>query len=144
MTITIRPATVADAAEAARLSEAANEYPCSPAKMAVQLERCAGIETLYLAEVAGQAAGYACLRFVPTICGPADPWAELTELYVEEAYRRPGVGRALIEQVEAVARAGGAIELFLLTGFKNTRAHHFYHAVGYSLQCLAMKKLLNG
>lgn len=144
MTITIRAATLADAAEAARLSEAANEYPCSSVKMAAQLERCAGFETLYLAEVDGQAVGYACLRFVPTICGPADPWAELTELYVEEAYRRHGVGRLLMERVEVEARTGGAKELFLLTGFKNTRAHHFYHAVGYSLQCLAMKKLLNG
>jgi GNAT superfamily N-acetyltransferase len=144
MTITIRLATVADAAEAARLSAAANEHSCSPAKMAAQLERCAGIETFYLAEVDGQAVGYACLRFVPTICGPADPWAELTELYVEEAYRRHGVGRVLIERVEAEARSRGASELFLLTGFKKTRAHHFYHAVGYSLQCFAMKKVFNG
>jgi GNAT superfamily N-acetyltransferase len=139
--MTIRMATAADAPEIARLNTAFNGPGTSAAEIAVQMERCAGIETLYLAEVAGRAVGYACLRLVPTICS-TELWAELTELYVEEEYRRLGVGRALIEQAEAAARAQQVSDFFLLTGFKNTNAHHFYHRVGYSMRCFTMHKTL--
>jgi GNAT superfamily N-acetyltransferase len=109
--------------------------------MLAQLAASAGIETAYLAELDGHAVGFACLRLIPTLFSAA-PYAELTELFVEAAYRRHGVGRALMRFVEAEAQAAGATELFLLTGFKNTGAHHFYHATGYSLRCFTMHKSL--
>lgn len=139
--ITVRVATALDAPIIAQLNTAFNGPGTTAAAIALQLERCTGIETLYLAEVEGRAVGYACLRQVPTICS-TEPWAELTELYVAPTHRQLGVGRALIERIEADARAGNASDLFLLTGFKNTGAHHFYHRVGYSMRCFTMHKPL--
>jgi GNAT superfamily N-acetyltransferase len=139
--IDVRQATVDDAVEIARLNQIFNESQATPEEIARQLIAASGVERLYLAEIKKRVVGYACLRIVPTICS-AELWAELTELFVEEAFRRQGVGRVLMESVEEAARAAGARELFLLTGFKNVQAHHFYHSIGYSLRCLTMHKWL--
>jgi ribosomal protein S18 acetylase RimI-like enzyme len=85
----------------------------------------------------------ACLRLLPSLCDPI-PYAELTELSVDPAHQRHGVGRALVRHVESEARAQGAAELVLLTAWRNTRAHAFYHALGYSLYTLTMRRSLRG
>lgn len=139
---TIRRATLTDGAAIVRLNTHFNGSSMPADELAAQMERCAAVETLYLAEVAGEAIGYVCLRIVPTICS-AQLWAEVTELFVEPAYQKQGIGKALIEQAEREAIARGAVELFLMTGFKNTNAHHFYHRVGYSMQCFTLKKDLS-
>lgn len=139
MSIIIRQATPDDAAEIARLNEAFNDLRSTPEAIATQITRCAGIETMYLAVVDGRVVGMASLRLLPNICDPI-PYAELTELFVEDAYRRLGVGRALVEEIEQAARAGGADQVVLLTGFKNGRAHTFYHALGYTMYSFAMHK----
>jgi GNAT superfamily N-acetyltransferase len=138
----IRQATRADAAELVRLNTLFNgEGDLTADQLARYLERCKETEVAYLADVNGSIVGFACLRLVPTLFSPA-PYAELTELFVEAPFRRQGIGRALLHYGEAVARAAGAEELFLMTGFKNTPAHHFYHALGYSLRCFTMHKSL--
>ena len=139
MSIIVRQATPDDATEIARLNESFNDLRSTPEAIAAQIIRCAGIETMYLAAVDGHVAGMASLRLLPNICDPT-PYAELTELFVEEAYRRLGVGRALVEQIEQAARAGGANQLILLTSFKNSRAHAFYHTLGYAMYSFAMHK----
>jgi GNAT superfamily N-acetyltransferase len=139
MSIIIRPATPDDAAEIARLNEAFNDLRSTPEQIAAQIARCAGIETMFLAEVDRRVVGMASLRLLPNICDPM-PYAELTELFVEDAYRRLGVGRALVEAIEQAARIGGANQLILLTGLKNSRAHAFYHALGYAIYSFAMHK----
>ena len=137
--VRVHQATKEDAAEIARLNKIFNQSQATSVQIAQQLDAAASVERLYLAQIADRAVGYACLRIVPTICS-ADLWAELTELFVEEGYRRHGVGRALMRHVEEAAGVAGASELFLLTGFRNMSAHHFYHAIGYSLRCLTMHK----
>ena len=139
----IRQATAADAADLARLNRLFDQGEIPVGLIAEQLVRCQGVETAYLAEYEEAIVGFACLRLAPTLFS-AEPYAELTELFVEKEYRRLGIGAALMEHVEAVARQAGASELFLMTGFKNTNAHHFYHASGYSLRCLVMWRELMG
>lgn len=139
MTITVRQARREDATEIARLNEAFNDLRSTPEQIAAQIDACAGIETMFLAEVDGVGVGMASLRLLPNICDPT-PYAELTELFVEEAYRRLGVGRMLVEQIEQAARAGGADQLVLLTSFKNSRGHAFYHALGFAMYSFAMHK----
>jgi GNAT superfamily N-acetyltransferase len=139
--ILVRLATREDADDLARLNSIFNEANISAAEIATQLSRCADVETAYLAEVDGRAVGFACLRLIPQFFA-AEPYGELTELFVEESFRRQGVGAALIRHVEQVAREAGVREFFLMTGFKNTSAHHFYHAIGYSLRCFVMFKTL--
>lgn len=139
--IYIRQAIPADAAELARLRTIFDDVLTSPEFVARRLVACQDVERAYLAAVAGRMVGFACLRLIPALFDDA-PYAELTELFVEEAQRRNGIGLALVRHVEAEARAAGAGTLFLMTGFHNAAAHHFYHRSGYSLRCLTMYKTL--
>jgi GNAT superfamily N-acetyltransferase len=141
MAIAIRPATPTDAAAIARLNAAYDDLRATPEQIAAQLVACAPTETAFLAEVDGRVVGMACLRLLPTVCDPT-PYAELTELFVEADARRLGVGRALVAHIEAQARARGATELVLMTAWRNTNAHAFYHALGYRNYTITMKRQL--
>ncbi len=141
MTIHIRAATPADAAAILRLNEAFNDVRSTEAEIRQQLTRCQGIETCLLAETDGQAVGFLCLRLLPQICDPAT-YAEVSELFVEAAYRRHGVAQALMEHAAALAKAAGAKELILLTSFRNTIAQRFYHAQGFANYGISMHKAL--
>jgi GNAT superfamily N-acetyltransferase len=141
MPITIREATPADADSIARLNAANNDLRATPAHIAAHIATCSQYERAYLAERAGRVVGMACLRLLPCVCDPA-PYAELTELFVEAGQRKAGVGRALVRHIEGVAAAAGATQLNLITAWRNTEAHAFYHALGYRLWCLAMCRQL--
>jgi GNAT superfamily N-acetyltransferase len=54
--------------------------------------------------------------------------AELDGLFVEPTYWRHGIGRALVEQAERIARADGAANLWVTA---NTRALGFYDSCGF-------------
>lgn len=141
MAIAIRPAVPADAAAIARLNAAYDDLRATPEQIAAQMVACAPIETAFLAEVDGRIVGMACLRLLLTICDPT-PYAELTELFVEAGARRLGVGRALVAYVEAQARARGATELVLMTAWRNTNVHAFYHMLGYRNYTITMRRSL--
>ena len=99
------------------------------------------VETPIVAEVDNCIVGFASLRLVPCLFYDT-PHAELTELFVQEAYRRRGIGRALIAHAERLACEGGATELLVLTSFTNYEAQSLYHAMGYEDDDLAMSKTL--
>lgn len=130
MSLVIRQATPADAAAVARLNEDFNEVRTDVATMAARLERCITTERILLAEIDGLAVGFLSLWLFPVVCTP-DPYAEVAELFVEEAYRRRGIGRALLEEAIEIARSEGAAELKVVTGFRNTAAQKLYYTVGF-------------
>lgn len=137
----IRVAALEDAPALAPLLEAFDGPPVSEAQTRSRLLAIRGIETVLLAEVEGRAVGFASLRLVPYLSDDL-PHAELTELYVDPAFRRRGIGRALLERVEALAVKRGAAELVLLTGRNNHEAQAFYRALGFRDAALAMDKPL--
>lgn len=141
MGVVVRRAMVEDAGEIARLNLAFNDLRTSPERIADFIANHAQFETPFVAELDGRVVGMACLRLLPCLCDPT-PYAELTELYVEPDAQRRGVGRALVRRIEEEARAGGAAEVVLLTAWRNTRAHAFYHALGYGLYCINMRRSL--
>lgn len=143
MPISVRAATSTDAAEVYRLNVAFNDARATPAYIAARLADSVQVETLYVAEVDGRIVGMAGLRLLPCICDP-EPYAELTELFVEDAMRRQGVGRQLVRAIEAQVRARGASRLMLLTSWHNPTAQRFYYALGYELAQLAMGRDLTG
>ncbi len=139
MTIVVRQARPEDAPEVARLNLAFNGPGTSVEYITARLAEPAPAERIFLAEVDGRAAGLAGLRLLRCALS-ATPYAELTELFVEEPHRRRGVASALLAHVEGVAREAGAERLVLLTAWDNGGAHAFYHARGYRLWCLAMAR----
>ena len=137
--ITIRPATPDDATVLAPLLDRFDHQGATPEQVARRMRACQHVLTTYLAEVDGQPVGFACLRLVPHVQGD-EPYAELTDIYVDVPFRRRGVARALIAQVEAAARAAGASEIVIITGFDNEVAQAAYRAIGYANWALAMLK----
>jgi len=100
---------------------------------------CQSVLTTFLGEVDGQPVGLACLRLVPHLQGD-EPYAELTDIYVDASFRRHGVARALIARVEEAAQAAGASDVVIITGFDNEDAQAAYRAAGYADWALAMHK----
>jgi ribosomal protein S18 acetylase RimI-like enzyme len=140
-TITVRQATPDDATELARMLDLFDRMGATPEQVARRMLACQSVLTTYLGEMDRQAVGFACLRLVPHLQGD-EPYAELTDIYVDAPFRRRGVARALIARVEAVAQAAGASEVVIITGFDNKDAQSAYRAIGYADWALAMRKCL--
>jgi GNAT superfamily N-acetyltransferase len=140
-TVTVRPATPDDAPELARLLDLFDRMGATPTQVAGRMLACQHVLTTFIGELDGQPVGFACLRLMPHLQGDA-PYAELTDIYVDVPFRRHGVARALIAQVEAAARAAGTSEVVINTGFDNAAAQAAYRTSGYANWALAMRKRL--
>jgi ribosomal protein S18 acetylase RimI-like enzyme len=137
--ILIRPATPADAPALARMNAAFNGVSDPAEQIAARLAACADFETPILAELDGQAIGFACVRVVPCVLY-AEPYAELTELYVDREHRHQGIGRALIEQAEQLARSRGAADVIIMTSVSNAAAQALYRSAGYDTYAVALNR----
>src|SRR3954447_6476254 len=104
---TVRRATPDDATELARMLDQFDHIGATPEQVAARMLACQSVLTTYHGEMDGQPVGFACLRLIPHLQGD-EPYAELTDISVDASFRRQSVARALIAQVEAVARAAGA------------------------------------
>jgi GNAT superfamily N-acetyltransferase len=69
-------------------------------------------------------------------------YAEVSELFVEEDFRRKGVAKALMDHAVAQAKAAGACEIVLMTSFRNHAAQQFYFANGFENYCIALRRRL--
>src|SRR5262249_27185184 len=59
------------------------------------------------------------------------PVGKLSAIVVDEAGRSRGIGRRLVEAIEAEARRRGCVLLFLTTSERRGEAHAFYRALGF-------------
>ena len=132
MTICVRPATPADADALARMLADFDGGPVTGKQVAARMQACQAFLATFLGEVDGQVAGFACLRLLPQLQDEA-PYAEVTDIYVDPAFRRQGVARALLEHIDGVAQAAGAPNIILTTDFENDVAQATYKACGYAL-----------
>ena len=68
-------------------------------------------------------------------CGALRKWndreAELKRMYVAKEARGRGIGRALLEGLEAEARRLGVTRMVLETGIRQTAAEGLYRSAGY-------------
>ena len=138
-TITVRQATPDDAMELARMLDLFDRTGATPGQVAARMLACQSVLTTFIGELDRQPVGFACLRLVPHLQGD-EPYAELTDIFVDARFRRRGVARALIAHVEAASRAAGASDVVIITGFDNEGARAAYRAAGYADWALAMRK----
>jgi ribosomal protein S18 acetylase RimI-like enzyme len=89
-----------------------------------------GSERVLVAEVDGELVGFACVQINNSACSDS-PWAELTELFVDEASRRRGVGAALVSEAERISWKSGCQELVLRTRTSNHQARALFESCGY-------------
>ncbi len=73
--------------------------PRTPEQQLALMQRAAAHERAFVAELDGRLVAFLCLKFAPMISQPA-PFAEVTDLFVEERYRRRGIARALMMEPE--------------------------------------------
>jgi ribosomal protein S18 acetylase RimI-like enzyme len=137
--ITVHQATPDDAAELARLLDLFDAMGATPEQVVTRMLACQHVLTTFIGALEGRPVGFACLRLIPHLQGD-EPYAELTDIYVDAPFRRQGVARALIAHVEAAARAAGTGGLVIITGFDNESAQAAYRASGYANWALAMEK----
>lgn len=89
-------------------------------------------DRIYVAIHDGKVAGYvhACtyqLAYAPHM-------KNLMALAVVEAYRKKGIGQALLKQIENWAKKDGASGIRLVSGTPRLGAHTFYQRCGYKLE----------
>jgi GNAT superfamily N-acetyltransferase len=129
MDLTIRDARPDDAEAVASLLTQLG-YASDAAAVDERLERLRVVgDRVLVADDDGDVIGLAHLQVTPAIERDR-PAAKLGALIVDEAQRGRGVGRALVEAVEAEARLRGCELLFLTTAERRDDAHAFYERVG--------------
>ena len=69
-------------------------------------------------------------------------FARLTGLVVDEPWRGRGLGRRLMEEIEARTSSMGATILILTSGSHRTEAHEFYAKMGYDQTGIKFAKRL--
>jgi GNAT superfamily N-acetyltransferase len=80
---------------------------------------------LLLAEDEDQVVGLACMRRI------REDIAEIKRMYVQPAFRRKGIGRALLETLLAEAREIGYLRMRLDSTRFMKEAHSLYRSVGF-------------
>ena len=83
------------------------------------------VGVLLQSEEAGEIAGDVLASQAPTFFANG-PVTEVLELYIKLTFRRPWVGRALVEQVVGAARDRGSVEVMV----PMRRVGDFYRALG--------------
>jgi ribosomal protein S18 acetylase RimI-like enzyme len=139
--VLIRLAQASDCGEIARLNALFNGVEAPPASYAKRLADPRRVDLPILAESGGSAIGLASLRLAPSVFY-AQPYAELSELFVEVAHRGQGIGSRLVAFAESLARQAGADELVIMTDFDNEAAQGLYRSLGYQHHNLALSKEL--
>ncbi|AWB46885.1 GNAT family N-acetyltransferase [Paenibacillus sp. CAA11] len=87
-------------------------------------------ELVAIAEFDGVPAGFACAQAHQSFCYDGSE-AEITEMFVEEEFRRNGIASRLIEFLEDGLQQQGVQSIKILTGHKNQTAVMTYEAAGY-------------
>jgi N-acetylglutamate synthase-like GNAT family acetyltransferase len=129
--VTIRDATEADTAALAGLVGQLG-YPTDEAAVRRRLARImsSAADRLFVAEVDGRVVGLAGIHTSPSLEHDRDA-AKVSTIVVDEAFRGAGIGRALLDAVEAEARARDCALVFLTTAERRTDAHEFYRELGW-------------
>ena len=89
---------------------------------------------LFVAEVEGQVAGFGCVwleREPESYLTSLAPYAYISDLVVLPAYRRQGLGSALLAQAEAFAKEQEARALRINVLARNEGAKGVYHQAGF-------------
>jgi GNAT superfamily N-acetyltransferase len=86
---------------------------------------------LLVAEADGRIVGTVHLVVIPHLSRSCQPSGLVEEMVVDEAYRRKGVGAALLREVQRLAREAGCYKLALSSNLARRGAHRFYSRLGW-------------
>lgn len=88
-------------------------------------------EIIIVAQEENLLVGFVCVQIKRSFCY-SDVYAEITEVFVEEKFRRKGLASKMITFAENYCRENYKLNSFeLLTGKENTPAQKLYRSIGY-------------
>ncbi len=87
-------------------------------------------DKIFVAIIGDEVVGYVHANDYDLIYAPH--MKNIMGIAVAEKYKRNGVGKALLSEVEIWAKETGANGVRLVSGATRTNAHKFYHNCGYS------------
>jgi len=130
----IRKAAIEDYEDIYRLNKEGlgYDYPVEKTKDKLQVILNLTEDKIFVADHEGKVAGYIHLSSYE--CTYCDNLKNIMALVVDEAYRKMGIGRRLIQTAEEWAKESGSKGIRLVSGYNRTTAHQFYLACGYVLR----------
>ncbi|WP_211745753.1 GNAT family N-acetyltransferase [Paenibacillus sp. Marseille-Q4541] len=94
----------------------------------LQNENYEVLGAFYEGELAGSVMGIYCQDLV----GECRPFMVIENVVVSSKVRRQGVGRKLMNQLEAMARSKDCSYIILVSGAERAEAHKLYESLGYN------------
>jgi ribosomal protein S18 acetylase RimI-like enzyme len=128
--IDIRLAHKTDAPELAKLNDLFNGDGNNTVEAIVESLKGNEQELVCVAADGDKLVGFCCGQILKSMCY-SYKFAEITELYVIDEYRRQGIGKQLLGATENELNKRGVKHLHVLTGDKNFIAQTLYHSCGY-------------
>ncbi len=126
--IAVRMARAKDASALAEMNRVFNGPTIAPSAISASL-RNAG-ELVAVALIHGVPAGFLCAQIHDSFCYHA-PYAEITEVFVREEFRRMRVATRMIAFMEERLARRRVAHLHILTGVRNRPARALYEGLGY-------------
>jgi N-acetylglutamate synthase-like GNAT family acetyltransferase len=125
-----REARIADAGQIAELLGQLG-YPADEDSVRRRLERLGRSEAdaTWVAEADGELVGLVGIHVSQVLAYDGDA-AKVSEIVVDDRYRRRGIGARLMQVAEEEARRRGCVVLFLTTAERRKDAHAFYRRLG--------------
>ena len=140
----IRNALISDAAALCRLNreEMGYDYPLERTIDRLRVLLGSADDAIFVAEIDGEVTGYVHAQHYELLY--ADPMMNIMGIAVDSSRRRMGIGAALLERVEELARQEGCSGVRLVSGASRKGAHDFYRRCGYGggREQLNFKKML--
>ena len=132
MSFEIRECVLADAESIFELnrSEMGYDYSLEKTKQNIKELLLSAHDKIYVAVVDGIVVGYVHANDYKLIYAPA--MKNIMGIAVSSKYKRMGIGKELLAEVEAWAKADGAKGVRLVSGATRKEAHMFYERCGYS------------
>ena len=132
MNFTIREATLSDAPALRELNRTELGYSYPPEATVQKLASLlnSGRDKIFVAVLGGSVVGYVHANSYDVIYAPH--MKNIMGIAVSADCKRRGIGRALLEQVEAWAAQDDAVGIRLVSGSERLDAHAFYRSCGYT------------
>jgi GNAT superfamily N-acetyltransferase len=129
-TVTIRPASTADAPRLAALLTDEG-YPAGETDLAARIERFSTPEShVLVAEAAGEVIGFIAFHLIPRF-ETNERFARIVALVVDPGVRERGIGKRLMADAERVAAGDGAAFLEVTSGHHRPEARKLFESMGY-------------
>lgn len=128
--VRVRLAALTDAEELSRLNQEFNGGEKRPPTKITESLNLNTNELIAVAEISDNIVGFGCAQSFYSFCYE-EPHGEITELYVEEAFRRKGIAVAIISCLEGNLTERGVKSMKVLTGRRNNAAIKTYENCNY-------------